>query len=473
MPNPHPCCQPSVLRLTGCQHRQLMEALYPGDGNEAVAICLCGFSRGPEQSDPRTVQLVNEVHPLPSSDYRVRQPDFLGWNTNFLPSLLDRAGRRGQLVLKIHSHPSGYSAFSATDDESDKQLFKSLGGWLDCDWPGMSAILLPDGRIIARAVDASGNTHQVDRVAVIGSNILFFDLPHANMDVPMFADRTLQMFGERTVRLLSNLTVAVVGCSGTGSPLVEMLARLGVGRLVLVDPEIVEEINLNRIYGASLQDAKEHRLKVDVLADHVLRADLGTIITRVPQSLFSPHAIRSVAQCDLVFGCLDSADGRDLLNRVATYYLLPYIDVGIGLDADGMGGVTQVCGSVNYVQPDGASLLSRGLYTPDRVAADALQREDPDEYTRRRESKYIRGAREAKPAVISVNTLFASLAVNEALGRLHPFRDDSNDSMEQIMLSLTQMRMVLEDEKEPCAALAKHAGEGDRAPLVGMPEICE
>ena len=47
------------------------------------------------------------------------------------------------------------------------------------------------------------------------------------------------------------MSIAVVGCSGTGSPVIEQLARLGVGRLVLVDPDRVEEKNLNRIVNAT------------------------------------------------------------------------------------------------------------------------------------------------------------------------------------------------------------------------------
>ena len=52
--------------------------------------------------------------------------------------------------------------------------------------------------------------------------------------------------GQKTPKL-QNLSVAVVGCSGTGSPVIEQLARLGVGRLLLVDPDVVKVKNLNRI----------------------------------------------------------------------------------------------------------------------------------------------------------------------------------------------------------------------------------
>ena len=49
----------------------------------------------------------------------------------------------------------------------------------------------------------------------------------------------------------------------------------------------------------------------------------------------------------MLFGCMDGFDGRQLLNRLATFYSIPYFDVGVRLVADGQGGVSHICGSVN------------------------------------------------------------------------------------------------------------------------------
>lgn len=57
---------------------------------------------------------------------------------------------------------------------------------------------------------------------------------------------------------------------------------------------------------------------------------------------------------------MDGAEGRHILSRLCTFYCLPYFGVGVKLEADGMGGMTQICGGINYLQPDGSSLLSRG-----------------------------------------------------------------------------------------------------------------
>ena len=59
--------------------------------------------------------------------------------------------------------------------------------------------------------------------------------------------RTRQAFGDGTTDLLRSLSVGVAGCSGTGSWVIELLGRLGIGRLVLVDPDTIECKNMNRI----------------------------------------------------------------------------------------------------------------------------------------------------------------------------------------------------------------------------------
>ena len=96
---------------------------------------------------------------------------------------------------------------------------------------------------------------------------------------------------------------------------------------------------------------------------------LGTVVDTYPTSLFDARAVRAVASCDVVFGCMDSIDGRHLLNKLATFYLLPYFDMGVKIEADGAGGVDQVCGTVHYLQPGGSSLLSRHVYTMEQVRA--------------------------------------------------------------------------------------------------------
>src|SRR5439155_86694 len=83
--------------------------------------------------------------------------------------------------------------------------------------------------------------------------------------------RQVLMFGSEGQQILRQLTVVVVGAGGGGSLLVEMLAHLGVGRIIIVDYDVVDETNLSRIVGATAHDVG--RLKVDIARDLVARID--------------------------------------------------------------------------------------------------------------------------------------------------------------------------------------------------------
>lgn len=447
------------LRLTS-RHRDALRAhLFPGDGKEAVAFALCG-RRGAD------VLLVLRVVPIPYEACD-RHPDYINWRTDALEPVLEEAAASGLGVLKIHSHPTGYPKFSAQDDRADGELFPSIHGWTDGDLPHASAVMLPDGRIFGRSIAADGTWQDLSLVSVVGTNIDMY--PLALGGVPAFAIRNGQAFGEKTTAMLGQLSAAVVGCSGTGGPTIEMVARHGFARLVLVDSGSVGEKNLNRIPNATRSDIG--RLKVDVAGDAVERMGLGTKVERVPHNLLTQGAVRAVAGCDVVFGCMDGAEGRHALNRLATFYCLPYFDVGVRLSADGKGGIDQICGSVHYLQPGGSSLLSRGAITMAQIEAEGLRRVDPEEYERRRRERYIAGVNEDRPAVIAVNMHFASLGVLELLARIHPYRDEDNAEFAQLCLSLTQSEIYRWDHATPCPAISKHLSKGDVVPLLGMPAL--
>lgn len=468
------------LRLSGCQHAALRDHLFPGDGKEAVALVLCGRRLGNPVDGPwgsRHVLTAHEVVPVPYHVCHERTPTLVSWPTEPFLDVFDRAAHYGLAILKIHSHPGDYRAFSETDDASDEALFPSVMGWTDDGGPHASAVMLSDGEIFARAAydDGHGGVRftSVQSVFIAGDDLRVFHrdvvCDRIRGSVAGFAERTAQAFGAGTTVAFARLSVAVVGVSGTGSPVVEMLARLGVGEIVLVDPDLVEERNLNRIVNATRADIG--RPKVEVLADAVRRMGLCTRVVPIRSTLFAPDVVCRVALADVVFGSVDSVDGRDLMNRLAAYYALPYLDVGVRLDADGMGGVDGVHGTVHYLQPDGSSLLSRGAYSAAALQAAHLCRADPDLYESQRREKYVIGVQEDRPAVVSVNTFYAALAVNELLARLHPFRDDENDRFAQNSVSLSQSRFIPEPEGEPCPALAQLAGRGDVSPLLGMPEL--
>ena len=68
--------------------------------------------------------------------------------------------------------------------------------------------------------------------------------------------RLAAAFGDEAARRLQGATVGVVGAGGTGSAAIEVLARAGVGRLIIVDPDDLEPSNLERVHGSWPRDGE-------------------------------------------------------------------------------------------------------------------------------------------------------------------------------------------------------------------------
>jgi hypothetical protein len=457
-----------VLRLTAGQRRLLKEHLFPGDGLEAAAVAACGRRCGADCE----IVTVQEITFIPH-DQCQRSATRVTWPLQPALPLLHRAGDEGLAVLKIHSHPHDVIQFSPWDDAADAGVFGALFTWTTVPALHLSAFMLESGAIHARVVRRDGSHCPVDRVTVVGDTIEFHDASESAEILEAHDLRNQQTFGEGTTRLLKRLEIGVVGASGTGSWVIEMLARLGVGRLVLVDPDKVENKNLNRIVNATQADAVAGRPKVQVLRDAVSRVGFGTLIETVAGDLRSPAVLRRLAACDVIFGCVDSPFARSLLNTLATHYLLPYLDVGVRLQADGRGGISSVYGGVHYLIPGGSSLYTRGVISVETVRADMLRRYYPDQYNQLLAEKYIRGAAVDSPAVIPVNGVMASHAVMEFLARIHPFRCVDLECTRGQMLDLATCLWSCEEESALDELLAHWTGLADRYPMLGDPTLSD
>lgn len=65
-----------------------------------------------------------------------------------------------------------------------------------------------------------------------------------------------QAFDEGTIERLRRLSIGVVGASGTGSPVIEVLMHLGVRELVIVDDDTMEERNVDGILNSTFPFAR-------------------------------------------------------------------------------------------------------------------------------------------------------------------------------------------------------------------------
>ena len=395
------------------------------DGLEAAAYVLCGEScirSDPWERRSRRRLAVHAVAPVPSEDAISASERHVTWSTASYVKLLKRAKDEGLVPGIVHTHPRGPARFSAQDDRNEKDLLQTARNRNGDQAALISVLLAGDGQVRARLwPDPHG---PVDAVAVqVAGRRLAVHSPAAEpADIDFLARQTLA-FGPSLNARLKTMRVGVAGCGGTGSATAMLLARLGVGQIALFDDDIVDVTNLNRLHGARRADADAMRSKVEVVAREVTGLGLGVRAVPIRHWIGDPLCRDALRACDVIFGCTDDHDGRLLLNRLAYFYLIPVIDMGLAIDPGPEGcGSRDLTGRVTVLFPEAPCLLCRGIVDPVAARDEGLRRRAPEEYERRKREAYIRGGGDPAPAVVTFTTATACLAVDELLQALTGFR---------------------------------------------------
>jgi len=125
---------------------------------------------------------------------------------------------------------------------------------------------------------------------------------------PKRYQRQRAVFGNLQQLRLLQARVAIVGCGGLGGSIFEMLVRLGVGHLLVIDPDFFVESNLNRQSLAT--SANLGRDKVEVAAEWGRLVNPVIDIEPLNQVFQSSEAEDRLSTCDLVFDALDSIPAR-------------------------------------------------------------------------------------------------------------------------------------------------------------------
>jgi len=122
--------------------------------------------------------------------------------------------------------------------------------------------------------------------------------------------------------------VAVIGCGGLGGYVIEELARLGVGTIVAIDPDVFEEHNLNRQLLSS--PATLGRAKVEAAAARV--AEINPAVTLVPKrEAYAPENGEALLHgSQVIVDALDSIPTRLALARSCTDLGIPMVHGAIG-----------------------------------------------------------------------------------------------------------------------------------------------
>ena len=413
------------LVLLDTHEAELRRVLSTPDGSEAAAYLLLGeaaIASDPWAGKARRRLISHRVVPVPEEDRISASGVHVTWSTRSFVRLVKEAERDGLLLAIVHTHPGSGAFFSEQDDRNERDLLgivRNRSG----DGHGFASVVLGgDGSICARTWTTPGEASPCSRVLVTGRRIALHGAAEDDGDEAL--DRQARLFGPSFNGLVRSMRVGVVGCGGTGSPTVMLLARLGVGHLLLIDDDVVETTNLNRIHGSRKADVEGRIPKVEVMRREVEAAGLGTRVATFKGWVGDERVQDAVRACDVIFGCTDDHDGRLFLNRLAYFYGIPVIDMGLRMVPAREGRPYEMAGRVTLAGPGVPCLLCRGLIDPRRAAEEALRRIDPAEYEARKAEAYVLDGGDPAPAVVTFTTETACMAVNELLQGLTGFRGE-------------------------------------------------
>ena len=298
---------------------------------------LCFALWRPSTGETRLSAVVDDVL-LPQEGERS-----LHGNASFSPDYLGRAAwtacRKQTGLVFVHSHPSkGWQGMSPADVKAERDVIAYSAMATGLPLVGMTAGA--DGYWSARFWRKAGKTFACEwcaKVRIVGPRR--YDLYYNDVLLPPprrhnRLKRTYETWGSYTQSNIERLHVAIVGLGSVGCVVAESMARIGVGKLTLVDPDRVEEHNLDRLLFATRGDIG--RRKVDLARKAVLRSATAQHMSAVavPLSIHNRSAYRMMLDCDVIFSCVDRPVARDVLNFIAIAHLIPVIDGGVAIESD-------------------------------------------------------------------------------------------------------------------------------------------
>lgn len=128
---------------------------------------------------------------------------------------------------------------------------------------------------------------------------------------------------------LAESKVAILGCGATGSFMANLLARMGVGYIRLIDRDIVELSNLHRTNLLDEEDVEKARPKSVACRDKIRRINSSIHVEAIVDRLSKQNAEKLLAGVDLILDGTDDVETRLLINDLSVKHGIPWIYVGV------------------------------------------------------------------------------------------------------------------------------------------------
>ena len=311
--------------------------------------------------EPDAERLLPRVWVVPEPDcYDHQSVGGLSLNQSFHAYLVENYVKHGLIPVHCHTHPTlAPPEFSGVDDRHEAEYARFLAGV-----PGRPYLVsgvfnerLERGRF--RLWSAGGE--ESPRAVSFSHGWAPGDAePDAALATDPRFDRQ-RVFGLGVQEALDGLKVGLVGCGGLGAVFAEQLARLGVRQWVLIDPDQLDETNLNRMPCATPTMAMRDWPKVRYVKQLVNRAwPVGATVRKLQAPVEDRRAENLLAACDLIVVCTDNHHSRMICQELALRYVRPLLCLGVDIALSDSGGLRRLLARITMPPMDGGWCLICG-----------------------------------------------------------------------------------------------------------------
>jgi len=403
---------------------KLRSHLLQVDGKERAAFALVGKTE-------LTGYLELYVHSLilpDDKDYCEQSPVVVEPKPEFvLETMAGFAASRVSGFLHIHSHPfCSRASFSGIDNHYFPGMVESLRHYLIVSGKEKSFLFTTmvwghsESGFAARCFAPDGSLFAtVEEIKVVGKHGVrvvrqFESMDGEEEDEPLSGrfQRQVEFLGENGQRQIERTRLVICGVGGLGSFVVACARGLGFREITLIDPDILEETNLNRFQGATRADVGKP--KVEVVAAVTKLFDPDIKVNPVFARVEDPVAHEAILPADFIVNCLDDDSARVEVQILASLHLKPLLDLGSGIILEkGTRAVQEMGGQAALYFPGGPCLFCQGLDPSTIVSREIRQVQ--------RAAGYIQGTDETPPSVVTLNAVTAGLGLQIVINYLTGF----------------------------------------------------
>jgi molybdopterin-synthase adenylyltransferase len=403
----------------------LREKLLADRSKEHFAVLL-GKTR---KIDGHTIITVIDILFPEQADYNQQSVAFLRIRKDFIHrALVELTGRYDvDTIIDVHTHPftQGIVSFSATDDGDEEGFFQFLNERFE--GVHYASIVFSQRRYSARVWTLNNGGNIVARSALLKTQTNVESI--ASSDFRQYGDERSErqkktaalepeeMFNRSVLALgldvlrsmMHDQVISIIGVGGLGSIVAEHLIHMGFHEINLIDPDVLEMSNLNRVVGAYYEDAQQKRPKVEVVKRHLTAINPNATVRAYKKDVHDREMESVLALSDWMIVATDNHSSRLRAQELSVEYFVPLLSVGVNISVkdsklEDMSGEVITARVGDYL-----CLQCLNRINPIKVASER----HPDAGIREALVKrgYVSGQDVKEPAVKTLNASLATMAV--------------------------------------------------------------